>query len=87
MNHINKNKAGLTLGTTIGGLHLVWSLLIAIGLAQPLVDFVLKIHMVKPMYIVDSFNAGSALLLIVITAIIGYIVGYTFASIWNKINN
>ena len=87
MNNINKTKAGLALGTITGGVHLVWSILIMLGFAQPLLDFIFKVHMIKATFVVDDFNAGLALTLVVVTAVIGYIVGYIFATVWNKIHN
>ncbi len=86
MNHINAKKAGLTLGSLIGGLHLVWSILVALNWAQPLISFILKVHMVKVAFAIDNFNPGYAILLIIVTAVIGYVVGFLFATIWNKMH-
>ena len=86
MNHINKNKAGLTLGTITGGGHLVWSILIALGWAQPFMSFILKVHMINAPFTVESFNAGYAIVLVIVTAIMGYISGYFFAYVWNRIH-
>ena len=84
MGNLNKNKVGLTFCALVGGVHLIWSILVGFGWAQALVDFIFKLHMVKPVVVVDSFNFGLALALIIITAVIGYIVGYVFAFVWNK---
>lgn len=86
MGNLNKNKVGLTLGAMVGGIHLVWSILVGFGWAQALIDFIFKLHMIKPVVVVDSFNFGLALALIIVTAIIGCIVGYVFAFVWNKIH-
>ena len=37
---ISAHTLGLALATFIGGWHLVWSLLVLLGWAQPLIDFV-----------------------------------------------
>ncbi len=87
MNHINEKKVALTLATLMGGLHLVWSILVALHWAQPLLNFIFKVHMIKAVFLVDDFNLGLALLLIIVTAIIGYVVGYIFATIWNKLHS
>jgi nucleotide-binding universal stress UspA family protein len=36
----NPNKVGLVIGALIGGWHFVWSLLVLIGWAQPIIDFI-----------------------------------------------
>lgn len=40
MGRIEPNKAGLELGALFGGWHLLWSLLVALGVAQQLIDFI-----------------------------------------------
>lgn len=84
MNNINPRKVSLTLGVFAGLVHLVWSLLVFIGWAQPLIDFIFRMHFIKPLYLVGDFNFMTAVGLIIITSIIGSIVGYVFALIWNK---
>jgi hypothetical protein len=36
----NPNKVGLVIGVLIGGWHFVWSLLVLIGCAQPILDLI-----------------------------------------------
>ncbi len=81
--HINPNKAGLALGAFIGGGHLVWSLVVALGWGQALLDFIFTLHMIHPVYTVGPFDITMALALIVVTALIGYVGGTVFAKIWN----
>ena len=83
---INPNKAGLVLGSFLGAWHLLWSILVALGWAQALIDFLFWIHFIKPVYVIESFDAGRALLLIAITSAIGYAFGYTFAILWNRLH-
>jgi len=82
----NPNKVGLVLGVLIGGWHLFWSLLVAIGWAQPIIDFVFWAHMIKPVYFVKPFDLVAAVTLILITAIIRYIFGFLGAVIWNRLH-
>jgi len=82
----NPNKVGLVLGVLIGGWHLFWSLLVAIGWAQPIIDFVFWAHMIKPVYFVKPFDPVAAVTLILITAIIRYIFGFLGAVIWNRLH-
>jgi hypothetical protein len=84
---INANRVGLVLGGMAGGWQLLWSLMVAVGLAQPILDFVFWIHFVKPAYAVAPFDFAIAATLVVTTTIIGYIVGAAFGVLWNALHN
>ncbi len=81
--HLNPQKTGLALGMLLGGFHTVWSLLVALGWAQPLVDFIFWAHMVRVAYIIEPFSFEQALILIAITTGGGFVLGNIFAAIWN----
>ncbi len=83
-NTIQPNKAGLALGALLGLWHLAWAILVAIGWAQPLINFIFWLHFIKPIYVIEPFNVGTAALLVAITAIIGYVMGFIFALLWNR---
>jgi hypothetical protein len=51
-----------------------------------LVDFIFWLHFIKLDYAIAEFNAGTALLLVAVTASIGYVVGWAFAVLWNKLH-
>ncbi len=87
MNHyIDPAKTGLAVGKTVGGLHLVWSIFVALGWAQTLVNFSLWAHMVSAPVVIKEFDISAAITLIVVTSIIGCIVGYVFALLWNRMH-
>ena len=52
----NKNHAGLALGSLTALGHLFWLVLVAIGLAKPLLDFVLSLHHFEMQYVISSFD-------------------------------
>lgn len=83
MNAINKNKTGLALGSLIGVWHLSWVLLVASGFAQPFIDWIFRLHFIEPPYRIASFSLGTALTLIGITFIFGYLLGWLFGALWN----
>ena len=80
---ISPIKAGLVLGAVIGLWHLTWSLQVASGWAQPFIDFVFWMHFVKPVYVVEPFNLGTATILVAVTAAMGFVIGCVFAVLWN----
>lgn len=85
MTTINAQKVGLTLGAMFGLVHLLWSLVVALGLAQSLINWVLKVHMLESSHTVLPFSLSSAVTLVVVTSLIGFVVGYVFGTIWNKV--
>ena len=81
---INKNKTGLTFGFLFAFMHLIWSVLVALGIAQVWLSFVFNIHMISIPAVVMPFNLIKAIVLIVITFVAGYIFGWLMAFFWNR---
>ena len=80
---VNKHKVGMAVGAFVGFLHLAWSVLVALNLAQPLMDLVLRLHFVEMAHTVAQFQLGTAVVLIIVATIIGYIVGFVFSAFLN----
>ena len=80
---INVMRASLVLGAVLGGWHLCWLALVAIGWAQPVINFIFWVHFLKPVYFVEAFDISRAIVLILVTAGIGYAIGATFAFLSN----
>lgn len=85
MNHLSPHKTGLVLGTLIGGVSLLWALLVSLGWAGILVNFILKIHMISIPFVMLPFNLSMALGLVAVKFVIAYCVGASFAYLANKI--
>ncbi len=83
---MNVNKAGLVLGAVIGGWHLCWAMLVALGLAQPVIDFVFWMHFIKPIYVIEPFEITRAAILVIVTAALGFVIGSVFAMVWNAVH-
>lgn len=86
MSTVNPNKAGLVFAALLGGWHFLWAILVAAGWAQALLNFVFWIHFLKPIYLVEPFRAAVAVILIAVTAALGYVIGYVFGVLWNWIH-
>lgn len=80
---INKKKFAMTLGTFAAVMHLIWDILVASNLAQPLSYFVHRMHFIDDMNSFIPFSLDRALGLIVLAFLVAYTIGYIFASIWN----
>ncbi len=81
---MNKNKVALVVGSFAAFAHLVWSILIAFGLAQPWIDFVYNMHSLNNPFTVMPFDLMRTVGLIIMAFIMGYIIGYVFAFVWGK---
>lgn len=86
MYQVNGNKLGLFFGGFLGLVHLLWSLFVALDWAQPLINFSFRMHMVEPFVTVGNFDVVTALELVVLASLIGYVLGRVLALIWNKVH-
>lgn len=83
---IKPNKVGLVIAALVCGLHLLWAILVAVGWAQPLINFLFWAHMIRPVYVIGPFDAVAAGTLLAITFFSGYLFGYVGGSLWNRLH-
>ena len=83
---VNQNKVGLVFGALLGGFHAAWALLVFTGFAQSVYDFILWAHMIHLPIIIGPFDATAALVLVVMTGVMGYVGGYIGAWVWNRVH-
>lgn len=86
MKELNVNKVALSVGFFIGGWHVVWSILVALGWAQAVINFIFGLHMLSVPVQVQPFNITTAGLLVVVTFTVGYVGGKIFATVWNTVH-
>ncbi len=82
---INPNKLGLVLGMLFALLHLLWVLLVASGFAKQFMDYALSLHFMSDVYSINVFNISTAAMLLIFTFVSGYVLGWIFAKIWNRL--
>lgn len=84
MGRIFVNRAGLAVAAVLAVWHAAWAALVAFGAAQPLMDFIYRIHFVEASAPkVGPFDPGSAAILVGVAAAAGYLVGAGLAVVWN----
>lgn len=86
MKAINPIKTGVALGAVLALIHASWALMVAAGVAQRLVDLVFWLHFIQPLYIILPFDITTAVMLVAMTAICGFVVGCVFGFFWNRLH-
>ena len=86
MRVLNPVKTGLVLGLVLGLWHLCWAALVAAGAAQPVIDFILRLHFMEPFIRIQSFEVTTAVMLVAVTAAIGFVFGAVAALVWNRLH-
>ena len=81
--YLNPTKTGLALGMFAGGVHVLWLALILLGWAKPLINFILWAHLLFVPFAIKPFDSTAAATLIIVTTIVGFIVGNILARLFN----
>lgn len=84
---MNLFRTSAIAGLCLASLHFFWVLLVALGWAQSLMDFIFKLHMLSPPFQVQVFSLPLALGLIGITFLMGCFYGAVFYFIKNRFTN
>lgn len=85
MTSIRSISAGIAGGLFLAALHVVWAILVWSGTAQPIMDFIFRLHMIRPPYLIEPFNLTTAVALVFVTGAIGFVSGWFLAVIWNRL--
>ncbi len=83
MAQLNAKQTALTLGLTFALCHAAWSLVVATGFAQQVLNMKLANHFVIVSAGVASFDIVTALMSVVMAFVCGLVLGWVFAGIWN----
>jgi hypothetical protein len=85
--HFSVFKVGAAFAAVMVGFHLIWSVLVAVGWAQLVLDFVFWAHFIKPVYAIEPFEPIRAIALLALTAAVGFLLGLCAALVWNGLNH
>ncbi len=81
---LNPLRAGIALGVFLGAWHLAWSIMVAVGWAEAILRFILRIHFIDLDIGMWPFDIGLAATLVAVTTVIGFVLGAVFAVLWNS---
>lgn len=79
-------QTAMVVGAFATVMHAIWSLMVLLGLAEPYLNLMLGLHFLNNPFTISTFSLTTALMLIVVTFGVGYVVGYVFAVVWNKLH-
>ncbi len=82
---IDPMRTGLIFGFFLAAFHAGWALLVALGWAQKLMDFIFWAHFITPLYRIEPFEAARAAILIGFVFVAGAIMGWMAALLWNAL--
>ena len=83
MTTLNAKQTGLTLGLFAAILHALWAIVVALGFGQALTNWKLGMHFISMSVTITAFSIGTAIMLVVMAFVGGYVIGWLFANLWN----
>ena len=86
MQKVHSHKVGLVFGGLFALGHALWALMVFLGFAKPLLDFIFCLHFLRVQFDIPPFDLGNAIMLVIVTGIIGYIIGRVFCVLWNYVH-
>jgi MFS superfamily sulfate permease-like transporter len=83
---LNPFRVGLVIGTFLAIWHACWSILVATGVAQKVIDFIFWMHFIVPPYRIEPFDILRACILVGVTFFVGLVIGTIAGLIWNAVH-
>jgi hypothetical protein len=78
-------RLGLLFGLCLALFHATWAATVALGWAQPLLDFIFWAHFITPPYRIETFDLLRPLILIALTFASGLGIGLIGGWLWNRV--
>ncbi len=83
MNRINAHEVGMVFGGLMAIWHAMWAVLVALGIAQAFMTWIFGLHFINMQFSINPFSLGNAVLLVIVTGVIGYVMGFILGWLWN----
>ncbi len=80
---LNPKRTAITVGTFAALVHAVWAAIVALGFAQGLLNWAMRLHFLNIAITVSAFGAITAATLVVVAFIGGAAAGWIFSLAWN----
>lgn len=80
----NPFRLGAIVGLFLGLCHVFWAMLVALGCAQFIIDFVFWAHFITPPWHIEPFALGRASILVGFTFTVGSAMGIVGGWMWNR---
>ena len=80
---MNPNKIGFTLGSLAALVHLVWAIIVKLGFGSNVLGGIMRLHFISCPAAITPFSIGTAIFLVILTFIGGYVLGWLFATFYN----
>lgn len=80
----NPFRLGIIVGLLLAIFHAFWAVLVVLGWAQPLMDFVFWAHFITPPWHIEAFTLGRACVLVGFTFLMGAAIGAMGGWLWNR---
>ena len=80
---MNILQVSIISGFSLASLHICWAILVALGWAQSVIDFIFKLHMLNSPFQVQPFEFPFALGLVGVTFLVGCFYGIIFFVVKN----
>lgn len=85
MRKANPIRLGVVFGLLLAVFHAAWALMVALGWAQLLIDFVFWAHFIRPPYRIEAFEIGRAFVLVGFVFVAGLSFGIIGGYFWNRL--
>jgi len=85
MKELNKNNIGLSLGIIFVAIHVLWFIILVAGFGQHFLSWIIETHFIKINIEIIEFNLFLGIMTLIRAFVVGYITGWLFAFIYNKL--
>ena len=80
------HSTGLIMGVFMVVMHALWSAMVFLGVAKMYMDWIFGLHFLSNPFIIRQFSWVKAGTLLLVVFIAGYLMGWAFAFIWNRLH-